>query len=193
MVGSEETGSIQPSPSLDEIRYLRDAKKDSLDKLGSENLAYIYILSHLPGYEDEETINKVDKIIESMRDPVGAKFAFAYTLATTGWDTYSTWGRDYNSSEEENAHKELETSIALWLEEGIKAKPDNQAVQAGICFVAQRIPSDTFLRKSSRELLEEAAGKSLTIGENEFLKQAIQNFVENFGQSFGDSGTESEH
>jgi hypothetical protein len=147
--------------TLEKVQSLKESSRDNLDRLGTVNLAYIYGLSHLPDNKDAQIIDSVDKIMDKMKNPVAARFALGYALATDFFDTYSTWKRDYDA--DAASHREMADKITRWMSKGLKNRPNDEVFKACTAFVVSRAPTDTFLDEEHVKKLEEAAGEKLSI------------------------------
>lgn len=166
--------------TLEGLSSLREQSRDSLETLGTEQLADVYGLSFLPGYEDDNLVKEVEILLDTkMKDPVSARFTFAYFLACDFYDKYELFGRDYDDVNEIEAHKKLEDKITPWLMEGLKAQPNNEAFLAGANYIANRIHAEsTFLSTDSIVKLEDAAGKKLTLESTPGIGEQLQKLQE---------------
>jgi len=71
---------------------LRDEFRGKLDLVEMETLSVFYGLSKTSGYQDESFAREVEEYLSKSADPVRTRFDFAYHLASSFWDVYSTWG-----------------------------------------------------------------------------------------------------
>lgn len=92
MDGAMNTFPVGKPQTIFDWAVLRDEFRGQLELLDLESLSILYGLSKITGYQDNDFAREVEDYLSKSADRVRTCFNFAYHLASSFWDTYSTWG-----------------------------------------------------------------------------------------------------